>query len=133
MAKGGGKRIQDIYCWGDPFCEFVVNIPGLRERGDLVSKDGEDGLGGIAGLKGGKEWMRGKVFLSLSFVCFQRSVENAHKVGLRRQRGGCRGDCGHTGSWRRTRLISRRPSMTHEAMATHVPVLLSQSISCLTF
>ena len=82
LAEGGGKCMQDVYCRGDPFREFVVTIPGLSERGELVSKDGKDGVGGIAGLKGGKERMRGKVFVGLSFVSFQRRVENGHKVGL---------------------------------------------------
>jgi hypothetical protein len=58
-AKGGRKRIQDVYSRGDPFCESFVTILGLAERGDLLSKDGEDSLGGIAGLKAGKERMRG--------------------------------------------------------------------------
>jgi hypothetical protein len=58
-ANGGRKRIQDIYGRGDPFCETVVTIPGLAESGDLLSKDGEYGLGRITGLKTGKERMRG--------------------------------------------------------------------------
>jgi hypothetical protein len=94
-ANGGGKRIQDIYGRGDPFCETVVTM-GLAERGDLLSKDGEDGLGGITGLKTGKEWMRGKVFLDFTSVSFQRGIENGHKF---RMRGGRGGDGGHDGSW----------------------------------
>jgi hypothetical protein len=31
----------------------------LAIHGDMLSKDGEDGLGRITGLKGGKERMRG--------------------------------------------------------------------------
>jgi hypothetical protein len=45
LTKGFGKRMQDIYSWCDPFCEPVVTILGLAERGDLLSKDGEDSLG----------------------------------------------------------------------------------------
>jgi hypothetical protein len=58
-ANGGGKRIQDIYSRSHPFCESVVTILGLAELGDLLSKDGKDSLCGFAGLKGGKEGMRG--------------------------------------------------------------------------
>jgi hypothetical protein len=58
-AKGSGKRIQDMYSWSDPFCETIVTILGLAECGDLLSKDGEDGFGGIAGLKTEKERMGG--------------------------------------------------------------------------
>ena len=58
-ANGCRKCVQNIYSRGDPFCESVIATLGLRECGDLVSKDGEDGLGGIAGLKAGKEWMGG--------------------------------------------------------------------------
>ena len=83
LAKRRGKRIQDVHSRGHPFCESVVTTLGLAERGDLFSKDGEDSLGGIAGLKGGKERMRGEVLLSFTFVGFQRGVENGHEVGLR--------------------------------------------------
>ena len=58
-ANGGRKRIQDIYGRGDPFCETTVTILGSAERRDLLSKDSEDSLGGITGLKTEKEWMRG--------------------------------------------------------------------------
>ena len=58
-TNGGGKRIQDVYGWGDPFRETIIVILGLAEHGDMLSKDGEDGLGRITGLKGGKERMRG--------------------------------------------------------------------------
>jgi hypothetical protein len=85
MANGLGKRTQDIHGWCDPFCETVVAILALAECGDLLSKDGEDSLGGIAGLK---ERMRGQILLSFTFVRFQSCVENGHKVGLR---GGCGG------------------------------------------
>ena len=81
LAKRCGKRIQDIDSRGDPFCESIVTILGLAERGDLLSKYGEDSLGGIAGLKGGKERMRDEVSLGFAFVGFQRSVENGRKVG----------------------------------------------------
>ena len=55
LTKGRGKRIQDIHGRGDPFCKPIIVILGLAECGDLLSKDGEDGLGGIAGLEPGKE------------------------------------------------------------------------------
>jgi hypothetical protein len=42
-----------------PFRESIVLILGLIESRDLVSQDSEDSLGGIAGLKAGKERMRG--------------------------------------------------------------------------
>ena len=59
LTKRVRKRIQDFYCRGDPFCEPIITILGLAERGgDLFSEGGEDSLGGIAGLKGGKERMR---------------------------------------------------------------------------
>ncbi len=64
----------------------------LVEYGDLLSKDCEDGLGRMAGLKGGKERMRGQVLLRFTFVSFQSGIENGHEVGMR---GGCGGDCGH--------------------------------------
>ena len=57
LAKRVRKRIEHIYGRGDPFCESVVIILGLIECRDLFSKDGDDGLGRIAGLKAGKEWM----------------------------------------------------------------------------
>jgi hypothetical protein len=97
-AKGGRKRIQYIHSRRDPFCETVVTILRLAEHGYLFSKDSEDGLGGIAGLKAGKERMGGKVSLRLTLVGFQGGVENRHKVGMR---GRCGGDGGHDGSWRR--------------------------------
>jgi hypothetical protein len=77
--------MQDIYSRSDPFCESIGTILGLAERGDLLSKDSEDSLGRIAGLKTGKERMRGQVFLGLMFVGFQRSIENGREV---RMRGG---------------------------------------------
>jgi hypothetical protein len=52
----------------------------VRVCGDLVSKDGEDSLGRLAGLKGGKERVGREVFLGLSFVRFQRSVEMDTKL-----------------------------------------------------
>jgi len=57
LTNGPGKGIQDIHSWSDPFCESVVAILGLVVCGDLLSKDGEDSLGGVAGLKAGKERM----------------------------------------------------------------------------
>jgi hypothetical protein len=82
LAKGGGKRMQDIHSGDDPFCESVTTILGLAECGDMVSKDGENSIGGIARLKAGEERMRHKVFLCFAFVGFQRSVENGDKAGL---------------------------------------------------
>jgi hypothetical protein len=70
----------------------------LTKLGVLISKDGEDCLGGFTGLKPGKEGMLGEVLLSLTVVCFQSSVENRGKVGMG---GGHRRDSGHgvTGPW----------------------------------
>ena len=51
--------MEDRYGRGDPFCESVEAILGLAERGDLLSKDSKDSLGGITGLKAGKERVRG--------------------------------------------------------------------------
>ena len=82
LAKRGGKRIQDIDSRGDPFCESVATILRPAEHGNLFPKDGEDSLGGITGLKAGKKRMRGQVFLGLTFVGFQRRVENGHKVRM---------------------------------------------------
>ena len=54
--------MQDIHSRGNPFREsVVVVIPGLvgcAAAGDVFSKDGENSLGGLAGLKVGKERMR---------------------------------------------------------------------------
>jgi hypothetical protein len=68
LANGGGKGIQYIHSRDDPFRESIVSILGLIEGRDFVSKNGEDSLGGIARLKGGKERVRGKVFLCFTFV-----------------------------------------------------------------
>ena len=89
--------MQDFHSWYNPFCESVVVIMGLVECGDLISEDGEDSLGGLAGLKAGKERMRGQVFLSFTIVRFQSGVENGHKIGLG---GGSGRGGGHDGSWR---------------------------------
>ena len=68
LADGLGKRVQDIHGRCDPFCESIVGILGCTECGDFLSKDSEDCLGGIAGLKIGKERMRGQVVLRFKFV-----------------------------------------------------------------
>jgi hypothetical protein len=59
LAKSCGKRIQYIHDRGDPFCQSVVTILGLIERGDLLSEDSENGLGRVARLKPRKKRMRG--------------------------------------------------------------------------
>jgi hypothetical protein len=59
LADGGGKRVQYVHSWDDPFRESIISILGLIESRDLVSQDGEGSLGGIAGLKAGKERVRG--------------------------------------------------------------------------
>ena len=51
--------MQNIHSRPNPFREPVIVILGLVECGDLISKDGEDSLGGIAGLEAGKERIRG--------------------------------------------------------------------------
>src|SRR6266852_9722142 len=63
--------------------------------GDLFSKDGEDCLQGVAGLKTGEGRMRGEVYLGFMFVSLQSSVENGRKV---RMRSGCGGPGGDSGS-----------------------------------
>ena len=83
LTNGGRKCIQYIHSRDDPFREPIVSILGLAESRDLVPQDGEDSLGRIAGLKVGKEWMRGQVFLCFMFVRFQSDVENGRKVGMR--------------------------------------------------
>jgi len=62
--------------------EFIAAVLELAECGELLSKDGEDSLRGITGLKPGKERMLGKVLLSLTFISPQSSVENGRKVGV---------------------------------------------------
>ena len=47
--------MEDRYGWSDP---SVKTILGLAVRGDLLSKDSEDRLGGITGLKAVKERVR---------------------------------------------------------------------------
>ena len=59
LAKRVRKRIENMYGRGNPFSESVIGILGLAGSGDLFSKDGENGLGGIVGLKGREEGMRG--------------------------------------------------------------------------
>jgi hypothetical protein len=59
LTNGGGKRVQHVHSRDGPFHEPIVSILGLIESRDLVSQDGEDSLGGIAGLKAGKERVRG--------------------------------------------------------------------------
>ena len=61
----------------------------------MVSKDGEDCLWGIAGLKFGKERMRDEVNLGLTLVSHHSSIENGRKVGTQ---GGCGGPGGDSGS-----------------------------------
>jgi hypothetical protein len=57
LTKRVGKCVQHVYSWGDPFCESVVAILGFAKHRNLVSKDGEDGLGGVTGFEAGKERM----------------------------------------------------------------------------
>jgi hypothetical protein len=59
----------------------------LIELGSFSSKHGEDGFGGMTGLKPGKERMFGEVLLGLTLVFFQSNVENGGKVGIRGRRG----------------------------------------------
>ena len=58
-ANSIGKRVQDIHGRDKPFRESIVVILGLIELGGLFSKNGEDGFGGVTGLKPGKERVRG--------------------------------------------------------------------------
>jgi hypothetical protein len=57
LANGGGKRKKDFHGRHNPFCESIIAILGLAEGGDFLMKDGEDSVGGGAGLKPGKERM----------------------------------------------------------------------------
>jgi hypothetical protein len=57
LANGSGKWKQDFHHRHDPFCESIVAILGLAERGDFLMKDGVESVGGITGLKLGKERM----------------------------------------------------------------------------
>lgn len=54
LAKGTRKSVEDVHSWNQPLCELVIGILGLSERRDLFMKDCEDGIGRVAGLKGGK-------------------------------------------------------------------------------
>ena len=59
LANSDGKHIQNIHSRDDPFRESIVSILRLIESQDLVSQNGEDSLGRVAGLKAGKERVRG--------------------------------------------------------------------------
>ena len=65
---------------------------GSIDLGGLLSKDGEDSIGRMTGLKPGKERMLGEVLVSLTVVFVQSGVENGGKIGMR-GRGGR--DSGH--------------------------------------
>jgi hypothetical protein len=95
LANDVGKRKQNFHGRHNPSCESIVAILGLGERRYFFMEDGEDSVGGIAGLKPGKKRMRCEVFLGLTFVSIQSLVENGRKGGLR---GGCGRDSGHDGS-----------------------------------
>ena len=71
--------MQDIHGRGDPFRESIVAILGLAGCRDLLLKDGEDILGRFTGLKPRKERVLGKIFLGLTLVSFQSSIENGRK------------------------------------------------------
>ena len=60
--------MQDIHSWSDPFCKSIAIISGSVECGDLISEDGEDSLGGFAGLKAEKKRMKSEILLSSTFV-----------------------------------------------------------------
>ena len=84
----------------------------------MLSKNGEDSLGGIAGLKGGKKGMRCQVFLRLTLVSFQRSIENGYKVRMGSRFGGAGR---HGGLRRRDTMdpsISSRRSTAHDWQKT---------------
>ena len=59
LTNSCGKRIQYIHGRGDPFRQSVIAILRLIKSRGLVSQDGKDSFGGIAGLKAGKERVRG--------------------------------------------------------------------------
>jgi hypothetical protein len=58
LANGPRKRIQYVHSRDDPFGETIVLILRLIESREFVSQDGEDSLGGVAGLEAGKERVR---------------------------------------------------------------------------
>jgi hypothetical protein len=70
----------------------------LVECRDLLSKDSENGIWRVAGLKPRKERMGGYVLLGFTFVRCQSGVEYGCEVRIG---GGCGGANGHDGWWRR--------------------------------
>ena len=72
--------MEDIHGRGDPFHESFVAILGLAGRWDLLLEDVQDSLGGFTGLKSRKERVLGKIFVGLTFVSFQSSIENGRII-----------------------------------------------------
>lgn len=56
---------------------------------DLITKEGENVSGTVAGLQLGHQRMRKKVFLCLLLIFFHRSVKDDMQVGRRGSCGGC--------------------------------------------
>jgi len=53
-TNGLGKVVDDIDGGIEPFGQFVLDVTGLVQLRDLLSKCSEDGTGRIAGFKFGK-------------------------------------------------------------------------------
>ena len=99
--------MQNIHCRCDTFCEPIIVNLGLAGCGVLLSKDAENCLYGVAGLKSGKERMRGEVFLGFTSISIQSSFEKGRNVEMKGECGGPGGDSGSgdanagPGSWER--------------------------------
>lgn len=79
--------IDNIYRRVQPNCQAIIGvIASLRsiELFGLLLKHKEDAVGRVAGLELGGEWVRKKVLLCATFICFQGLVENLLEVGGRR-------------------------------------------------
>lgn len=51
LAKHVRGDTEDIHCRNKPLCKSDIGILGLRELGELLSKDGEDRIGRSAAFK----------------------------------------------------------------------------------
>jgi hypothetical protein len=50
LAKSGGEREQDIYCWVQPTPQPFISTAVSFKLLNKVSEHGENGKGGISGL-----------------------------------------------------------------------------------
>ena len=74
--NSGRKRVEDVHRWGQPLRQSVITTARFVEFLNLILKDGEDGVGGIARLKLGRKGMCDKVLLCLPLVGLQRCFED---------------------------------------------------------